>query len=269
MFRIIFIPILAFASLAGCEQERVIDLDQLQDRNGMFYEVNATEGFTGTVVAGRYENGQKKGEATLLDGKLHGVATDFYDNGQKRDEGNFVNGELHGVHTEWFKNGQKRSETTFINGVRHGVQIKWNRDGQKEFEGNYLNGVLDGNTVTTHSPDDPGPAENVRRQVAEGMNLARVAQRAVTDFYVDLGRWPESNHEAGVSQPEEMGGIYAAFVEVNNGSITVGFRSAGGKTHSEIAGTTLLLEPFVEGGKVDWTCTSPSIDPHYLPTTCR
>ena len=78
MLRNIFIPILAFASLAGCEQERVVDLDRLQDRNGVLYEVNATEGFTGTVIAGRYENGQKKGEATLRDGKLHGIATDFY-----------------------------------------------------------------------------------------------------------------------------------------------------------------------------------------------
>ena len=100
---------------AGCEQEKVIDSEQLQERNGIAYEVNATEPYTGVVVE-LFPDGQKEREIHIVNGKQHGLETVWYENGQKRMELNFVNGELNGLATKWYKNGQKRSEANAVNG---------------------------------------------------------------------------------------------------------------------------------------------------------
>ncbi|MCO4811807.1 MAG: hypothetical protein KC572_09405, partial [Gammaproteobacteria bacterium] len=61
--------VVCLAILIGCETEKeVIDLEQLQSRQGIFYEVNSAEPYTGTVV-NWYENGQKRMESNFVDGK--------------------------------------------------------------------------------------------------------------------------------------------------------------------------------------------------------
>ena len=54
--------------MAGCAKPRVVDADQLQDRNGIAYLPNEEKPFTGFAVA-KYPNGQKKKEVTYKDGK--------------------------------------------------------------------------------------------------------------------------------------------------------------------------------------------------------
>ena len=76
---------LACLLIVGCqhEPERVIDLEQIQDRNGVAYELNTSEPYTGRVI-GTYANGQKKSEDTYVNAKLEGVATRWRENGEVR-----------------------------------------------------------------------------------------------------------------------------------------------------------------------------------------
>lgn len=67
-------------------------VDYLQQKNGIFYEVNAEQPFTGKLLE-KNRNGQKRYEGNFENGKPYGLTTWWHENGQKRFEGNFENGE--------------------------------------------------------------------------------------------------------------------------------------------------------------------------------
>jgi len=129
MYRII-IPIVLLLFLTGCE--KTIDLEQSQDRNGVVYEVNADNPFTGKVT-GIYKNGQVKYQGKYKDGYLNGVATGWYENGLKQYEENYISGKIDGLITVWNKNGEVRykkqlkSKNT-INGLLINEHIMMNDD---------------------------------------------------------------------------------------------------------------------------------------------
>ena len=41
----------------------------------------------------------------------------------------FINGRPHGLRTEWYDNGQKKEEGNFINGEQQGRWTYYNKDG--------------------------------------------------------------------------------------------------------------------------------------------
>jgi hypothetical protein len=84
----------------------VVDGDKIEEREDLYYFEGKL--FTGLAVD-KYENGQKKYEATLKDGKEHGLWTEWYENGQKEEERTYKDGKLHGL-TRWHENGQKKNE---------------------------------------------------------------------------------------------------------------------------------------------------------------
>ena len=69
------------------------EVSQLEERDGVMYEPNKEEPFTGRHVI-HYENGQKKQEGNYKEGKLDGLVTLWYENGQKESEGNYKDGKL-------------------------------------------------------------------------------------------------------------------------------------------------------------------------------
>ena len=82
--------VVCLAILIGCETEKeVIDLEQLQSRQGIFYEVNSAEPYTGTVVIGMKT--AKNEWKDFVDGKREGQYQ-WHENGQKQLEGNIVDG---------------------------------------------------------------------------------------------------------------------------------------------------------------------------------
>ena len=99
------------------EPVREIAKNKIQERNGIYYEVNQTTPFTG-LSQEFYPNGQKKEELSFKDGYPHGVITTWYENGQKRGELNYKGGNKHGVETEWRWDGTKISETRYDYGVK-------------------------------------------------------------------------------------------------------------------------------------------------------
>jgi type IV pilus assembly protein PilA len=110
----------------------------------------------------------------------------------------------------------------------------------------------------------------IRGQVSEGLVLATGAKTAIWDFVSDTGQFPPSNKSAGLPAATSIVGSYVSEVDVTNGKITATF---GGKANAAIAASgknTLVLSPWTQGGSsILWTCTPSTVDPKYLPSSCR
>ncbi|HFA8683467.1 TPA: pilin, partial [Neisseria gonorrhoeae] len=127
-----------------------------------------------------------------------------------------------------------------------------------------------------------------RAQVSEAILLAEGQKSAVTEYYLNNGKWPENNASAGVaSSPTDIKGKYVKEVEVKNGVVTATMKSDG--VNKEIQGKKLSLWGRRENGSVKWFCGQPvkrdanndavtddttgngneKIETKHLPSTCR
>ncbi|AZG21332.1 TPA: pilin [Neisseria gonorrhoeae] len=125
-----------------------------------------------------------------------------------------------------------------------------------------------------------------RAQVSEAILLAEGQKSAVTEYYLNHGKWPENNASAGVaSSPTDIKGKYVKEVEVKNGVVTAKMLSSG--VNKEIQGKRLSLWAKRQDGSVKWFCGQPvkrdnadaddvtddtngtKIDTKHLPSTCR
>jgi len=64
-----------------------------------------------------YENGQKRKEGEVRDGKPHGKWTYWYENGNKNQESEFRDGKPYGLSTRWNRCGKLLNERLFDNGI--------------------------------------------------------------------------------------------------------------------------------------------------------
>jgi type IV pilus assembly protein PilA len=126
----------------------------------------------------------------------------------------------------------------------------------------------------------------VRAQVSEGLTFAAGAKVPVVEAYTNGGVAPASRVAAGMTPTAtDTRGSYVTSVEIVNGRIDVTF--GGPLAHQDIIGTALSLTPYETACNiVVWRCgnapppagvllnggsghVAPTIDPRYLPTTCR
>ncbi|ENW5402418.1 hypothetical protein FZA97_002050 [Neisseria gonorrhoeae] len=126
-----------------------------------------------------------------------------------------------------------------------------------------------------------------RAQVSEAILLAEGQKSAVTEYYLNNGKWPKDNASAGVaSTPTDIKGKYVQKVEVNNGVVTAQMNPSG--VNKEIQGKKLSLWAKRQDGSVKWFCGQPvtrdkavtddavkdvtgndKIETKHLPSTCR
>ncbi|EMT3084354.1 pilin, partial [Neisseria gonorrhoeae] len=125
-----------------------------------------------------------------------------------------------------------------------------------------------------------------RAQVSEAILLAEGQKSAVTEYYLNNGKWPADNGAAGVASPGEIKGKYVQSVTVANGVVTAEMKSDG--VNKEIKGKKLSLWAKREAGSVKWFCGQPvkrndaadnddvakddagnAIETKHLPSTCR
>ncbi|HFC0573219.1 TPA: pilin, partial [Neisseria gonorrhoeae] len=115
--------------------------------------------------------------------------------------------------------------------------------------------------------------------------LAEGQKSAVTEYYLNNGKWPEDNDSAGVASSSSIKGKYVEKVEVAKGVVTATMKSDG--VNKEIKGKKLSLWAKRENGSVKWFCGQPvtrtgdnddtvadatagkEIDTKHLPSTCR
>ncbi|MBH6336433.1 pilin [Neisseria meningitidis] len=123
-----------------------------------------------------------------------------------------------------------------------------------------------------------------RAQVSEAILLAEGQKSAVTEYYLNHGKWPDGNSNAGVASSSTIKGKYVKEVTVANGVITATMLSSG--VNKEIQGKKLSLWAKRQNGSVKWFCGQPvtraannaddvaadgndKIDTKHLPSTCR
>ncbi|ENS9920433.1 pilin [Neisseria gonorrhoeae] len=125
-----------------------------------------------------------------------------------------------------------------------------------------------------------------RAQVSEAILLAEGQKSAVTEYYLNNGKWPANNGDAGVASPAtDIKGKYVESVTVTNGVVTAKMLSSG--VNKEIQGKRLSLWARRQDGSVKWFCGQPvtrtdkanddavtaddknKIDTKHLPSTCR
>ena len=125
--------LMAFAILTiGCGEKKSdgVNLDELEDREGVAYLKNSDSPYTGKCFE-FHDNGQKKSEANLKDGKQDGLMVSWHENGQKKTEENFKDGEYDGPAVNWYENGQKKGEGNFKDGKQDGLMVWWHKNGKK------------------------------------------------------------------------------------------------------------------------------------------
>ncbi|EMT5763849.1 pilin, partial [Neisseria gonorrhoeae] len=132
-------------------------------------------------------------------------------------------------------------------------------------------------------PTDP---DSRLRGNDEAILLAEGQKSAVTEYYLNHGKWPENNGDAGVASSSSIIGKYVQKVEVTNGVVTATMKSDG--VNKEIKGKKLSLWAKRQDGSVKWFCGQPvtrddgkadnddvakddtdKIDTKHLPSTCR
>ncbi|HFB2309609.1 TPA: prepilin-type cleavage/methylation domain-containing protein, partial [Neisseria gonorrhoeae] len=95
-----------------------------------------------------------------------------------------------------------------------------------------------------------------RAQVSEAILLAEGQKSAVTEYYLNHGKWPKDNTSAGVASPaSNIKGKYVQKVEVNNGVVTATMASSN--VNKEIQGKRLSLWAKRQDGSVKWFCGQP------------
>ncbi|EMU4837308.1 pilin [Neisseria gonorrhoeae] len=131
-------------------------------------------------------------------------------------------------------------------------------------------------------PTDP---DSRLRGNDEAILLAEGQKSAVTEYYLNHGKWPENNDSAGVASSDKIKGKYVQSVTVAKGVVTAEMNPSG--VNKEIKGKKLSLWAKREDGSVKWFCGQPvkrngdnddvnadgtdnkKIDTKHLPSTCR
>ncbi|HGT1995753.1 TPA: pilin, partial [Neisseria gonorrhoeae] len=90
---------------------------------------------------------------------------------------------------------------------------------------------------------------------SEAILLAEGQKSAVTEYYLNNGKWPENNTSAGVASSDKIKGKYVQKVEVKNGVVTAEMKSDG--VNKEIQGKRLSLWAKRQDGSVKWFCGQP------------
>ncbi|ENS6980771.1 pilin, partial [Neisseria gonorrhoeae] len=120
--------------------------------------------------------------------------------------------------------------------------------------------------------------------------MAEGQKSAVTEYYLNHGKWPADNGAAGVASASKIIGKYVKEVKVENGVVTA--QMASSNVNKEIQGKKLSLWARRQDGSVKWFCGQPvqradnadndavtadgtdgttgtKIDTKHLPSTCR
>ncbi|HFB0501102.1 TPA: pilin, partial [Neisseria gonorrhoeae] len=94
-----------------------------------------------------------------------------------------------------------------------------------------------------------------RAQVSEAILLAEGQKSAVTEYYLNHGKWPADNGAAGVASSSSIKGKYVKEVKVENGVVTATMNSSN--VNKEIKDKRLSLWGRRENGSVKWFCGQP------------
>ena len=87
-----------------------MEIDELELRNGLFYQKSSDKPFTGKV------SGKEDGE--IIEGKREGPWELYHENGQLKSKGNYKNGRKNGFLKYFNKDGSLDKTETWKNGEK-------------------------------------------------------------------------------------------------------------------------------------------------------
>ena len=122
---------LSFPSLVLSE---TVDIDDLVEREDLYYKEFTDVPFTGKVT------GQKKGN--VQNGKKEGEWFFFTTNGKLWEKGIYKNGVLEGEWVSYHDNGGLYKKGTYKNGEKVGEWVLYGKDGRIWMKKPYKNGEL-------------------------------------------------------------------------------------------------------------------------------
>ena len=110
-------------------------MDDLVERDGLFYKK-----FTDAPFTGEIDEGLKRG--SFKNGEQEGPWVSYHDNGQLWQKGDYKNGKEEGTWVWYHVNGQLRAKGALKNGEKEGPWVFYSGDGivYNEPTGTYKNG---------------------------------------------------------------------------------------------------------------------------------
>jgi len=110
---------------------------------------------------------------------------------------------------------------------------------------------------------------DVRAKVIEGFSIADPVKSLVSDYYMTMGIWPDSNPTAGAEDPASYKTDYVDSISVTAGgagaTITITYRIPALGNNN-----TIILEPSnTATHSLLWNCTGGTVVNKYRPTICK
>ena len=127
MKRVLFIFSLLLS--IGTFAQQKINYDDLEEREGLFYEQGSKTAYTGQCVT-TYPSGKLGMGGNIKNGLRDGEWLWFYENGNKKRYCVYKDGVKNGASIFFYKNGLKKSEIIFDND-RNIRQTSWDEKGNK------------------------------------------------------------------------------------------------------------------------------------------
>ncbi len=122
-----------FCTMAGFSFSQVIE-----EVEGLYYTKNG-DLYTGTYTE-FYDNGVKRIEMNIEEGKRHGKITLYFENEQVKEVRSYFSGLMHGTWMTWNNQSVKIAEANYKKNKKHGKWYIWDDKGVKRYEMEYDEG---------------------------------------------------------------------------------------------------------------------------------
>ncbi len=132
----ISIVVVVLATSIGLVFAQNIRLDDLENRNGIYYKRDSNVPFTGEVRVGT-----RGGEGMIQDGRRDGTWTKYFPNGALLQKQTYKDGFLDGPWLTFYVTGQLRSEKTYKGGKLEGPWLNYSVKGELVSVINYKDGI--------------------------------------------------------------------------------------------------------------------------------
>ncbi|WP_241687974.1 toxin-antitoxin system YwqK family antitoxin [Ancylomarina salipaludis] len=131
--------ILCFCICMLCMQSFSQSIKEIE---GLYYSVEG-DLYTGTYTE-FYENGNKRIEMNLTEGKRDGKITLFFQDEQIQEVRSYVKGLMDGTWVTWNNQSVKIAEARYKKNKKHGKWYIWDANGVKRYEMEYNEGEKSG-----------------------------------------------------------------------------------------------------------------------------
>ena len=149
---------------------RTVDGEMLVKWEDTYYFDTESQPFTGRALS-KFKDGTPKYDATIVNGKPHGLVTIFHQNGMKLFSASYQRGIQQGIEYNWHPNGTLQFSINYEQGQRHGKMTSWREDGSRQMDIFFSYGKIHGpfivydeqEEISTHRIYYDGKLANTRK----------------------------------------------------------------------------------------------------------